>query len=250
MDLQPLKTFRASSNAASLLRHEGRTFLVKRYVGENAPARRACEAHALKEWQDAGFKVPQVLPLEIPDLADSPYLVMAYLEGPTLQEYLQDPARLLADKLALLVRIFESNCRRQVLARERRQPLLLHPDPNSSNVILAAGDFYFIDFETPVAGADLEEAAAIETAKFCRWTARDLGRPELPQVAAGLVEAYREHLELLRPIVSRTRGRPFQFFHRWQDARKKRRQPREVTKYDVADALNEALGEVPRRASG
>ena len=244
MDLQPLKTFRASSNAASLLRHEGRTFLVKRYVGENASARRACEAQALKAWQDAGCKVPQVLPLELPDLADTPYLVMTYLEGPTLQEYLR--TRRACSVTSSRCSPGFSRAMPATSASARTTPATaLHPDPNSSNVILAAGGFYFIDFETQVPGP--EEAAAIGTAEFCRWTARDLGRPGCRKWPR-LVEAYREHLELLHDHCSgRADGR--------SSSSTAGRMPvngasRGSDENDVADALNEALAEASRRPAG
>ena len=249
MDLQPLKTFRASSNQASLLQYEGRTFLVKRYAGTHPQERRNCEEQALQAWGRAGFNVPQLAALDLPELRHIPHLAMTYLAGSTLQEYLQKPGPSMAAKLALLTRIFEANCRRHLLACRQQQPELLHPDPNSSNVLLVHDEFFFIDFETKVATRPLEEAAAIEAAKFCRWTARDLGSASLPEVVERMVAAYRAQPGLLRRIVSRTCERPFQFFHRWQDRRRKQRQPQEVTKYDIADALAQALARLERRPS-
>lgn len=241
MELQPLKTFRVSSNQASLLTHDGRTLLIKRYAGGHQQQRRDCEEQTLRLWAEAGFKVPRPVAIDIPELRGSCYLAIEYLDGVTLQEHLQSVTTAFAEKMELLSRILRDNCRRQTLARQRQEPRLLHPDPNSSNVICLGQDYYFIDFETTVASGDLEEASAIETAKFCRWTARDLGIEHLPELARRVVESYQDQLPILRGIVSRTCGRPFQFVHRWQDRRRKRRQPREVTKYDIADALAAAL---------
>ncbi len=241
MDLQPLKTFRVSSNQASLLTHEGQSLLIKRYSGERQQQRRDCEEQSLRIWAQAGFKVPKPVGVEIPELRSSCYLAMEYLNGPTLQEHLQSAATPVVEKMNLLSRILRDNCRRQALALRQGEVRLLHPDPNSSNVICLGPDYYFIDFETTVPPGDLEEAAAIETAKFCRWAARDLGIEHLPELAWQVVQAYQDQLPILRRIVSRTCGRPFQFIHRWQDRRRKRRHPREVTKYDIADALAAAL---------
>lgn len=247
MDLQPLKTFRVSSNQASLLTHEGRTLLIKRYSGERQQQRRDCEEQTLRVWAKAGFKVPKPVAIDIPELRGSCYLAVEYLNGPTLQEHLQDAATPFGKKMELLSRILHDNYRRQALAVRQGEVRLLHPDPNSSNVICLGPDYYFIDFETIVATGDLEEAAAIETAKFCRWTARDLGMVHLPELARQIVQAYQDQLSTLRRIVSRTCGRPFQFIHRWQDRRRKCRNPREVTKYDIADALAAALDEATSR---
>jgi len=241
VDLQPLKTFRVSSNQASLLTHEGRTLLVKRYSGERQQQRRDCEEQTLRLWAASGFNVPKPVPIDIPELRGSCYLVVEYLNGPTLQEHLQSAATPVVDKMEVLTRILRDNCRRQALAVRQGEIRLLHPDPNSSNIICLGSDYYFIDFETTVALGDLEEAAAIETAKFCRWSARDLGIDHLPELAQRAAEAYRDQLPILHRIVSRTCGRPFQLIHRWQDRRRKRQHPREVTKYDIADALSKAL---------
>lgn len=241
MELQPLKTFRASTNQASLLTAQGRQWLVKRYAGAHQQERRDCEEQTLRLWNKAGFRVPRIASIDLPELHGTPYLVMEYLDGPTLQEYLRRAGGTRVQKLEWLSRILRENCRRQALALREHQTRLFHPDPNSSNVILVGSEFCFIDFETSVAQDQFADAAAIETAKFCRWTARDLGIDTLPELMNRLVEAYHDDPLVLRRIVRRTQGRPFQFFHRWQDRKRKRKQPTEVTKYDIADALAQAL---------
>lgn len=237
MELQPLQTFRVSTNRASLLQQDGRTYLVKRYSGENPRERLACEKLSLGLWTDAGFKVPAVSTLEIPELRGTDYLVIEFLKGPTLQELLKDAAVGLDEKWELLSRILADNCRRQCRAVAQREPRLLHPDPNSSNIICVGRECYFIDFETTVPPGNLDDAAAVETAKFLRWTARDIGAAHLPELARHAALAYGDHTGTLNRIITRTCSRSFQWFHRWQDRRRKQRQPGEVTKYDIADAL-------------
>ena len=246
VELQPLKTSRVSTNHATLLQQGGQTYVIKRYTGDNPRERLACEKITLGLWLDAGFKVPVLSALEIPELRGTDYLVIEYLNGPTLQDLLKNSAVGIDGKWELLYRILADNCRRQRRAIELRERRLLHPDPNSSNVICVGREFCFIDFETTVPADDLEDAAAVETAKFLRWTARDLGSGHLPELAQRAVEAYGDHTVTLSRIITRTCSRPFQLFHRWQDRRRKRRQPGEVTKYDIADALAVALSTAHR----
>ena len=239
MDLEPLKTFRASTNQASLLRHDGRLVLVKEYAGERPQERRDCEEQSLRAWKEAGFPVPELFAVELPaSPARGPFLAMSHVQGVTLQEILQDAGRPLVEKFALLEEILRSGLRRHQLACEQRQPRLIHPDPNTSNILCPdSGGFVFIDFETTGSGADLEESAAVELAKLCRWAARDLGVAHLPALMRQVVGIYRARPGLLRRLVARTHDRPLQFFHRWQDSRRRRRNPRDVTKYQLADAL-------------
>jgi len=241
VELQPLQASRVSTNLASVLQQDGRTYLIKRYIGESPGERLACEKLSLGLWADAGFKVPALSALEIPELRGTDFLVLEFLNGPTLQDLLKNTAVGLDEKWKLLSHILADNCRRQRRAIEQREPRLLHPDPNSSNVICVGREYYFIDFETTVPPGNLEDAAAVETAKFLRWTARDLGIVHLSELARRAAAAYGNNPDTLRRIVTRTCSRPFQLFHRWQDRRRKQRQPGEVTKYDIADALAVAL---------
>lgn len=245
MELQPLQTSRVSTNRASVLRQAGRAYLIKRYIGERPGERLACEKSSLNLWADAGFKVPTVFELEIPELRGTEYLAIEFLDGSTLQDRLKDAAVGLDEKWELLSRILADNCRRQCQAIAQQEPRLFHPDPNSSNILCVGGEYYFIDFETTVPPGNLKDAAAVETAKFIRWTARDLGIVYLSELARRAAAAYGDNPDTLRRIVTRTCDRPFQWFHRWQDRRRKKRQPFEVTKYDIADALAVALRTSP-----
>ena len=145
------------------------------------------------------------------------------------------------EKLENLAAIFIENCRRHRLAIERSEPFLIHADANTSNILCHEGRFYFIDFENRPEGASLTELAAVETAKFTRWVARDCGIELLPAVVGALVDAYRGNQEILQLIVERTTTRPFQWYHRWRDRSRKRQNSAEVTKYDVADTVAAAL---------
>lgn len=237
MELEPIKTFRLTTNKVSRFQHEGRELLVKRYTGTAKQARRDQEERTLELWREYGFHVPAVRKLQIPQLLDEPQLVLDYLGSLTLQEKLKNPAVPRDDKLECIAAIFVKNSRRHQLAIERSEPLLIHADANTSNILCHESGFYFIDFENCPGGTSLTEMAAIETAKFTRWVARDCGIALLPGVIEVLVEAYRGNREILQVIAERTTSRPFQWYHRWRDRDRKRRNPAEVTKYDVADAV-------------
>ena len=237
MELEPIKTFRLTTNKVSRFQHEGRELLVKRYTGTDKQARRDQEERTLELWREYGFHVPAVRKLQIPQPLEEPQLLLDYLGSLTLQEKLKNPAVPHEEKLGNIATIFVENSRRHHLAIERSEPLLIHADANTSNILCHDGGFYFIDFENTPEGADLKELAAIETAKFTRWVARDCGIALLPGVIEVLVEAYRGNPEILKVIAERTTSRPFQWYHRWRDRSRKRRNRAEVTKYDIADAV-------------
>lgn len=237
MELEPIKTFRLTTNKVSRFQHEGRELLVKHYTGTDKEARRDREERTLKLWRESGFSVPIVRKLQLPQLRDEPQLVLDYLGSLTLQERLKSTSVPQDEKLENIAAIFSDNSRRHRLAIERSEPFLIHADANTSNILCHDGKFYFIDFENSPDKAGLTELAAMETAKFTRWVARDCGMGLLPAIAGALVDAYRGNQEILQLIVARTANRPFQWYHRWRDRSRKHRSPAEVTKYDVADAV-------------
>jgi tRNA A-37 threonylcarbamoyl transferase component Bud32 len=241
MELEPLNTFRQGSNQVYLLRHEGRSLLVKRYLRDQPAARCRNERQTLQLWASLNFPVPKVWDLTVPEFSSTPHLVLDYLGRLTLQEWLQLPERTCGAKLELVERIFGANLRRHLAALERSEPKLIHADPNTSNILCHEDHFYFIDFEETTETRDLQEAIAIEVGKFCRWAVRDAGIEQIAGVMRILVNVYGQHRELLQPIIDRTCRRPFQMLHRWRDRRRKALDPREVTKYDLADALREAI---------
>lgn len=241
MALAPLQTFRASTNRAWLLEEEGRRWLVKNYRGERAAQRRDLEARRLILWAKHGFRVPKLEDRTVEELQTEPHVVMEFIEGPTLQEALKDPHQTKDHRLNRLQRVLAENRRRHELVQQLHEPALLHHDPNTSNLLcLPDGSCCFIDFEAEAEGWQ-DEFVAIEIAKLFRWAARDLGRPDIDAVGALVVEAYAGRKEWLTAIVQRTVKRPLQFLHRWQDERRKKKAPGDVTKYDVADSLARLL---------
>jgi Ser/Thr protein kinase RdoA (MazF antagonist) len=224
-------------------RYAGRAepLLIKRYRGRGAWAHCRVERQMLRHWRRHGFAVPAAHDIAVPDLAGSPYLVLTYIPGENLSKLLRG-ALPLGDKLALLAGVFDANRRRHERALELRDPRLVHPDLNSGNILIVAGEPWYIDLESMVAGKDLADAIAVEIAKLARWVTRDLGPVHLEQIVRLLGDCYRGRLRhLLGCIVRRTCARSFQFFHRWRDQAFKAEHLEEVTKYDIADGLERYL---------
>jgi len=194
----------------------------------------------LDHWIELGFNVPEIVAKKI-ECIKEPYLVTSFIEGLSLRDYLLGNSCTLKEKLELLTMLFKEMEHRHKLAIKLNDPDIVHHDPSTDNVILAENHFYFIDFETPRKKRSVVELASIEIATTCRWAVRDLGIDYVQEVLNCMVTVYKDQDNLLKPIVKRTIGRPFQFYHLRRDKRKKTANPKDVTKYDIANTLSELL---------
>jgi len=241
MKLSPFKTFRKTTNSLYILVDRDSRYLVKHYCGPSNFARRRQEKFMLNLWKQFGLNVPGIHDKEVASLPE-PYLVTSFIEGLSLREYLSKNDCSIEKKLKSLAALFRELAQRHDLAIRADDRNLVHYDPSSGNIICAKDGFYFIDFETPVQKRrTVLESASIEVATTCRWIVRDLGIEFLEEVLKVMVISYTGQESLLKLIVKRTAGRPFQFYHRWQDRKRKMARPQDVTKYDIADALAKLL---------
>jgi len=236
--LKPFKTLCKTSNSLYTFVEDGEKFLVKCYCKPAPEPKRTRESFMLDHWIELGFNVPKIVTKKI-ECIKAPYLVTSFIEGPSLREYLLGNSYPLEEKFELLTRFFQEMAYRHKISINSNDPDIAHHDPSTDNVILAENRFYFIDFETPRKKRSVIELASIEIATICRWIVRDLGIDYVQEVLKRMVAVYKGQDNLLKPIVKRTSGRPFQFYHRWQDERKKVANPKDVTKYDIADGLAE-----------
>jgi tRNA A-37 threonylcarbamoyl transferase component Bud32 len=221
-----------------LLLHEapGRKLLIKAFLGDNKEHRRELEGKKLTHWKAAGFSVPQLFDLQFPEVTE-PYLVMEFIAGDTLKDFLRNAATALDLRLATLADLFRLNYRRHMLVRSHHDLLLVHTDPNTDNIIVSNGDFYFIDFEHSSKKTDSTSATANEVGTFARRVIRDLGVEHSRSVVERLLVAYHYDGEIFDKVEDLTFGRPFQLLHRIKDRLRRLKNSRSVTRYDVADIV-------------
>lgn len=242
MELLPFKTFRKTTNRLYTLVDGSGKYMVKSYCGSGNLDRYRQEKLTINHWKEAGFNVPAIYDKKV-DTLPEPYLVTSFIEGALLRQYLSTNVHTAEDKLKTLTKLFDQMALRHNFAVQANDSYLVHYDPSSGNIICTGNSFYFIDFETPARKRTaVLELAAIEVTTTCKWIVRDLGIEFLEEVMKLLVDSYKNHRFLLRLMVKRTTGRPFQFYHRWRDRRRKAANPKkEVTKYDIADVLSDLL---------
>jgi tRNA A-37 threonylcarbamoyl transferase component Bud32 len=236
MNLQQITPDRFTNSR--LLVHEaaGRKLLIKVYLGEKRDQRRELEARKLAHWRREGFTVPELIELSIPGVSD-PYLVMEFISGTSLKHFLRSRETAVEEQLATLSELFQTNHRRHMLVRSRRDLLLIHTDPNTDNLILRSGKQYFLDFEHSSRITEVSLAIANEVGTFVRRAIRDLGGEHCRAVIERLLSAYRNDAEIFDRVEALTLDRPFQPLHRLKDRWKRLRNARVVTRYDVVDCL-------------
>jgi tRNA A-37 threonylcarbamoyl transferase component Bud32 len=237
MKIAPFAAFRKTANALYTVCDGDAEYFVKCYRGPDGCERKDREERIIRLWDKEGFGVPRVYDVEIADLP-GPYLVTSLVKGVALREYLVSDGQPTAEKLALLAKLFGELRRRHDLAVDRNDPRLIHPDASTGNILCTDSGFCFIDFEaSSVHKCSVMERAGIEVATLSRWIVRDLGEDSLLPVLERVLAAYEGREQLLDLAAGRTMNRHFQFYHRWRDRKRKRQNPGEVTKYDIAEAL-------------
>jgi len=240
MNLVPVKTFRPTANKLFYFYQDGRRLLLKSYVGKRAQERYEQERYLLGKWARHNFPAPSFYDIDIEGAA-KPFLVIDYIAGVSLREYLVSSDNPVEKKITRLEEIFSSNRNRHSLAFRENDPDLVLFDANTGNIIIADSGHFHIDFEAPAKKGNLVNLISKEIAKFCRWACRDMGRDNMPIIIKKLTDVYADSPEFLKRIVELTNNSPLQFVHRLRDKRKKRKNPLEVTKYDIADAVKKEL---------
>ena len=243
MRIDPVVTDTDNSNDVARISEDGKTWFLKRYRGEGAISRRDTERDRLRLWRDKGFPVPRVVAKSLPR-EPGPHLVLEWVEGVSLAGFLKDGARSIDSRLGTLEAVIKCFHDRQEVNEGLEDFELIHSDPNTGNILVIEGGFFYIDLESRVTRAyrDFNEALAVELAKFLRWAVRDLGRQYLDRVVSFVLDSYGRESLIIAALVDRVYRVPFQFVHRWRDRRKKAGRPGEVTKYDLADAFHAKLG--------
>lgn len=236
MSLTPFTPRRFTDSELFLKDVGGQKLLVKRYLNDDRQSRQELEVARNLRWSSHGFCVPKVLDIECEGI-DQPYVVMEYVAGIHLSEYLADPQVSSADKLKLLEEVFRTNYRRHQLALANRDLLLVHTDPNTDNVILSSGRIYFIDFEHISSSRDILTAVSKEVATFTRRAVKNIGKRHLHEVIEILLQSYHGSMDIIDKVEELTLKRAFQPVHRLKHWLNKQLNPDLVTRYDIVDAI-------------
>jgi tRNA A-37 threonylcarbamoyl transferase component Bud32 len=172
-----------------------------------------------------------------PELSALPHLATTFIEGPTLREQLSGSRLSPEDKKALLTDLFDEVSRRHDRAVTENNRWLYHIDANTRNIIHTdGGRICHVDFEMGRPWEPAIACAAREITKLLTTAAEDMPPPEQKTLCNAFQSAY-HHEDVRRFMGKSVYGRPFQGVHRWMDHRKKEKNPRAVTLYDILDRL-------------
>ncbi len=242
MSLDSFTPVRFTDSTLFLKEIDGQKLLIKTFINEQKEARRELELALELEleknlhWSASGFRVPGIIDIEFKELTE-PYVVMEFIDGINLSDYLKSPAILLAAKLEVLGDIFKINYRRHLIALENNDLLLIHTDPNTDNIIIRTDQFFFIDFEHFSQSLEISAAVAKEVATFARRVVRDLGIAAMQNVLEIMLVAYNNDALILDKVEELTLGRSFQWLHRLKNNLKKRMNAKLVTRYDIIETI-------------
>jgi len=236
MEYKQVVTGRVTSNELIKLTEGNKTWLLKRYKGKKATIHRESERKRLVLWAQQGYLVPEIIDFKL-STEDQPYLILQWLNGRSLGDYLTDREQPINKKIQQLKNFIVLFHQRQRYCQAESCYDFIHHDPNTGNIIMMYNNFYYIDFESQISPNryELTEALAIELAKFIRWSARDLGNIHLDEIIKLTIEIYKPENPILRILIERVYRRKFQLIHRLKNQYKKRNNPKEITKYDLAD---------------
>jgi len=236
MSLEPFNPQRFTDSQLYLKEVDGSKLLVKVYLNEDKFARRDLEISKNRHWRNCGFDVPEILDMQCDEIAE-PHVVMRYVAGLRLSEYLKDKEIPAQEKLNILESIFIKNFMRHDMALAHHDLLLLHTDPNTDNVILNQEVIWFIDFEHISKTQDVLTGVGKEVATFARRVIKDFGIEHTDEVIHALLQAYQFNPAIMNKVEELTFARPFQFLHRLKHGLRKKTRARLVTRYDIADAV-------------
>ena len=200
------------------------------------------ERQSIEHWQRCGRSVPAVLSnRHSADLASDRILALEWIDSPSLQSLLQNNELDDVQRMQVVEKTLSEMADRHRLAIVTNDPMLAHLDANTGNVLIANDRVYRIDFESVRERGVVMELLACEVVKLCRWIARDWNPARISDITDRIVACYSTIPQVLQMAVSLTADRPFSWWHRLRDQRKKRKTPNDVTKYDVVDAIAHSL---------
>jgi tRNA A-37 threonylcarbamoyl transferase component Bud32 len=192
---------------------------IERKRGVSADRRRDTEATGLAAWSAMGCDVPQLYERERPEwVGHHPFVAMEFVDGPTLHEALEDPARGPDEKRAWIEQLARDHARRHRCALDRRDPLLVHEHAMARHVLVSGRRLvtfdlehaYQPDFPVPVAVA-FELSSMLRSLERLDPThgetfVRSYSDPEILEESCGLFRSSSPRWRLYRRYEMRKRG--------------------------------------------
>ena len=198
--------------------------------------RREFEIDCLRLWSKLGLPVPQIC--ELPKNETS--IVLSYVEGPTLAEFLGDPETSQAMKWEAIEDVLLECHHRHCLALYEEESRLIHFDSNMRNIILSSDGPVRIDFEMGRLNEKINRSAAREIYKLALEIACEIVVGHLEALVDRLFSHY-QIVHILRTIANLELTRSFAWYHDWKDTSRKEVNPAKVTKRDLARAIKRRL---------
>ncbi|MFO7536023.1 MAG: hypothetical protein R6X19_10160 [Kiritimatiellia bacterium] len=214
-------------------------------TGYTARARHAIEKRGLRLWRESGFDVPALLQpgtFPLPPLP-APFLLMEYVPGPTLSDFLADPQLSDGDKEARLRAFAAALSARHTVAIAMREPALLQEHPGLEHVLVSGARLVTFDLETAFTSrAGVPNAVSAEIAGTVRSLYRRLPVAAARHYLGVLVSAYpdRARLEQVAVDLFENPSPARRALHALD--RRLLRKPGRLDKYAAARLLREALG--------
>lgn len=221
--------------------YEMRKFLdgmgVRQPVEYRSPeGRRNFEMDVLQRWRAGGYHVPAVLVNPFPEFSGFPVLTTEYIDGVTIRDFLQTAGTSISEQETQIELIFHDTAKRHRAALQSGDTLLFHIDANTRNILLAKGEIFHCDFEMGRPWESPVQCATREVLKMLVSLTEDAGPASVENICRIFKNVYQEQ-PVYACIEKGIAGRPFQAFHRYQDRKKKEKDPGRVTLYDILRCL-------------
>jgi tRNA A-37 threonylcarbamoyl transferase component Bud32 len=254
-----LEKYRISSehsNAAYKIPHLGRFVFLKIYRKNNSglirrasclfaamrnklpvqyasPARRkAFEEETLRHWRKCGYCVPAVLENPFTQLNPFVGLVTEFIDGLTLRELVGGGKNNREDLRRLFCEIEE----RHEKALRLEDNKLFHIDANARNIIFTTECIFRVDFEMGRPWEPPLVCARREILKMLVSLGDEVPLESREETFRLFKECYRRQ-EVYDFINRGVLQRPFQKWHQSKEKKKKRKNPRKITLYEIVSLL-------------
>jgi len=175
-ELDPPRVLKVYRTRRSLFRETLRTFsqvVLEGKTGSCPDDRYETEHMVQQVWKNAGFCAIEIFHDSVPEEISDPALWLEYLPRPNLQQVLKDATTEATRRTALLRQLGEETCRREMLADERGEALLIHEHATLNHFFVDGDRLVAFDFENGYRpGFSVQEAVVQELSTLLRSITR------------------------------------------------------------------------------